>query len=431
MLKIFLSLIAITLFIVIGIDSISLENNPKEIKPKETTLYIEPIKEKPVEIASLYENKNSDKKEYKDNSIYDEIKSLFEKADSLTNPNNYRDALEIYNKIIDMSQNRDDTTLLKSFAKAYFSKAYIFTNYSQSKDEAIVAYDSVIEKFVDSKDEKLLLLYYHAQIQKSHLLEKNESIKIYDEIIDKFKNSDSTELLKKFASAQFAKSYLLSGEESIDIYDEIINRFKHSDDKKLLKELSTAQFAKAYLLNDCLENKMEAIEVYDEIIERFSSYEGDLFQKEITDALFFKSFLLMGDYRQESMEIFDEIIDRCKVAEDGTVPRNFEYSVINNIELALITNDDDTKYRDLANKYLSHLEDTRPQLEMLTILRNAQELNQDKAIQRWKDEYKDYHFENWSFEELKKWNNQMEDKKERDRIRGYLNDFIKHSNTTS
>ncbi|NEW59773.1 hypothetical protein GSY74_00615, partial [Sulfurovum sp. bin170] len=161
------------------------------------------------------------------------------------------------------------------------------------------------------------------------------------------------------------------------------------------------------------------------------SYEDDIFQKEITDALFLKSFLLMGDYSQESMEIFDEIIDRCKVAEDGTVPRNFEYSVINNIELALITNDDDTKYRDLADTYLYDLEDTRPQLEMLTILKNAQELNQDEAMQRWREEYKDYYFKNWSFEELKKWNSRMEDADRRDRISRYLNDFIKHNNTTS
>jgi hypothetical protein len=134
----------------------------------------------------------------------------------------------------------------------------------------------------------------------------------------------------------------------------------------------------------------------------------------------------MREDGEESMEILDELIDRYKNSKDKELARNFEYSVINNIELALITNNDDTDYRELANKYLSNISDTKPQLEMLEILKNAQESNQDEAMQRWKENYKDYRFENWSFEELKRWNASMEDSEEKDRIKAYLDEFIKH-----
>jgi len=432
MLKIFLPLTVITLSVLIGINSCSLDNSSKETNKKELTKSTKIITEEEIpyqdsldeEIEPITAPKE---KIVQKNTIYSEIESLLEKADELTTPKNYKKALIIYDEIIKKLENRNEVELLKNLSSAYFFKAYIFKNYLQNEERAIESYNKVIEKFENSKKEELLTLYYNAQILKAYLLGSNESIDIYDEIINKFKNFKSTNLLKKFASAQFAKSHLLKNEDKIEIYDEIIDRFKNSTDKELLKELSTAQFAKAYLVNDCFQNRQDAIDVYDEIIERFKPYEKDGFRQEVTDALFAKSFLLMGDYNQESMEIFDEIIDRCKSCQEGAITQDFEYSVINNIELALITNCDDTKYRDLAKEHLSQLEDTEPQLEMLAILRNAQDLNQDEAMQKWKNQYKDFHFENWSFEELKKWNNRMEDSEQRKRIKSYLDEFISHS----
>jgi tetratricopeptide (TPR) repeat protein len=430
MFKIFLPIIVITLSILIGINSCSLDNSSKNNNKKESIKSSETLVKQDIQPIESIDKKTEysvKKSVIIEEDIYSKIESLFQKADELTTPNRYKEALNIYDEIIIKLEVKEDIELLKSFSKACFFKAYIFKNYFQENDKAIRAYNRVIEKFENSKKEELLTLYYNAQILKAYLVDDDKSIEIYDEIINKFKNFENIELLKKFASAQFAKSHLLKGEDRIEVYDEVIDRFKDSTEKKLLKELSTAQFAKAYMINDCFQNRQEAIEVYDEIIERFKPYEKSGFRQEVTDALFAKSFLLMGDYNQESMEIFDEIIDRCKSCQDGVITQDFEYSVINNIELALITNCDDTRYRDLAKEHLSQLEDTEPQLEMLSILRNAQDLNQDEAIERWKEQYKDFYFENWSFEELKKWNNRMEDSEQKERIKGYLDLFISHS----
>ncbi len=424
MLKIFLSITVIAVLVLMGINSCSLDESRKNSNKQETTITVKSVEKKSKEINST---KEINEKPKQTNNTHNEIKSLLEKAHNLTTPKNYEDALSLYDEIIKKIADREDRTSLNALSKAYLFKAYIFKNYIKDISKAIDAYDFIINKFRNSDNEEFLKLYYNAQILKASLLDSDESIEIYDEIIDKFKNFESPELLKKYASVQFAKSHLLKGEERIEIYDEIIHRFKDSTDREVLKELSTAQFAKAYLVNDCFQNRQEAIDVYDEIIERFKPYENSGFRQEVTDALFAKSFLLMGNYNQESMEIFDEIIDRCESCQDGAITENFEYSVINNIELALITNCDDTRYRDLAKEHLSKLKDTAPELEMLTILKNAQDLNQDEAMQKWRKEYKDFQFENWSFDELKKWNNRMEDKEQKNRVKKYLDEFIKHS----
>ena len=379
------------------------------------------------------EDKNPDTivkpKYHIDNRLKDEIKSLFDKANNFAIENNYQDAIKVYNTIIDKLQDSKDNEFLKSFAKAHFLKAYIYRNYIHDNYEAIKDYDIVIEKFKDSDVVSLLKQYYNAQTLKAYLLDKDEAIDVYNEIINKFKDSDNIELLKKFVSAEYSKTYLSNTDETIDIYDEIINKFKNSTNRELLKELATAEFSKARLLNEYLQNPSDAIDIYDDIINQFENYDGNEFKQVVADALFAKSYLLMKDNGEESMEILDELIDRYKNSTDKGLAKNFEYSVINNIELALITNNDDSDYRELADKYLSDKADTKPQLDMYDILKNAQEDNQDEAMKEWEKKYKDYRFENWSFEELQRWNRDMEDSEAKRRIKRYLDGFIKHDAT--
>ena len=64
---------------------------------------------------------------------------------------------------------------------------------------------------------------------------------------------------------------------------------------------------------------------------------------------------------------------------------------------------------------------------MLNILREAQVGNQDNALRVWQEENRNYQFSNWSFDELQKWNQQMEEGEAKTRIKNYLNEFIKHN----
>jgi tetratricopeptide (TPR) repeat protein len=361
----------------------------------------------------------------KQNILEKQINYLFKEADNFMLKDEYQKAIDAYDKIINKLKNSKNNKLLEKFAKAHLLKAYIYRNYLENIDNAIAEYDIIIDEFKDTKNIALLKLYYNAQTLKAYLLDKDEAIEIYDEIINKFANSTNKELIKKFISAQYSKTYLSNSQEKLNIYDEIIKKLQNTKDKDLLKDLANVEFTKAKLLNDSFNNISDATDVYDEIISQFENYDDNEFKQIVADALFDKSYILMRDDKEESMEILDEIIDKYKNTQVVSLKKNLEYSIINNIELALITDNDDTNYRELANKYLLP-EQTSPELDMLKILRDAKDCNQDEAFKEWKNRYKNYQFEDWSFENLKRWSNSIEDKDVKKRVKRYLNEFIKH-----
>jgi hypothetical protein len=425
--KFFLLFIITTIIYILTIQSIFSDNEIKETSIKEITTQ---DNNKIDTVLEEKENNNQNitipKVEKIEDKLEKEISTFFDKANILVIDGKYQKAINIYNMIIEKLKNKDKISFIKSFTKAHFFKAYLYRNYLDDNYEAIKDYNAIIERCKDSSNVELLKLYYNAQTLKAYLLDKDEAMDIYDEIIDKFRNSDNVELLKKFVSAQYSKTYISSPKEKLDIYDDIIQRFKKSTNKELLKELAYAQFSKARLLSEYFKNSSDAIDVYDEIISHFEQFEDDESKQIVADALFDKSYALMRDDGEESMNILDDLIDRYKNSKDKGLSKNIEYSIINNIELALVTNNDDRDYRELASKYLSDTADTKPQLDMLEILKNAQDTDQDEELKRWEEENKDYIFENWSFEELKRWNRSMEDGEAKDRIKKYLDEFIKH-----
>ena len=356
------------------------------------------------------------------------IEKLFDNAREFENENRPKKALELYTLINSELNSTNDKIFIKKSAKASFAKAYIYKNYFHENDKAIETYNSVTKKFKKSDDIELLKLYYYAEIQKTHLMSANESIEIYNNIIRKFENEEEIELVKMYASAQFAKSYLLEGEERLEVYDEIIEKLMRYSDKQLLEDLSRAMFSKACILSDFLEYNSEAIDVYEKIIEKFANYNDSKSQKYVNDALFSKSYILVSDNKQESMEILDQLIQRYENSNSIVLTKNFKYSIVNSIELALITNSCDDEYRELANRYLCQT-NTQPKLQMLTILKESQISNQDEAIKKWKKNNENYKFDNWSFRELKKWNSEMEDSKTKERIKNYLDEFMRHNSS--
>ena len=369
------------------------DNNLKENSPKEIIYDTDSIRiiEGDIDFKDEIENMDNRTNISKDisskkDTLRGDIQLLFKQASSLTDEESYKEALETYNEIIKKLKDKTDVKLLKDFAGANFLKAYIYINYLQDNMKALDAYNIVIDRLKDSNNIELLKLYFNAQKNKILLLDNDEAIYVYDEIIDKFKNSSNVELLKMFAQAENAKAYLLEGNSKVEIYDEIIDKFKNTQNRELQKVLIDAEFSKAYLLAN-----QEALEVYDDIINRFEDNDDEEFKEYVADALFSKSYLLMGEDKEEAMEMLDKIIDIYKDSQDKTSSKNFEYAVINNIELALIINSDDTQYIDLANEYLLEIPDTKPQLEMLEILNNAQDTNQDEALEKWKRRYGDFY----------------------------------------
>lgn len=254
-----------------------------------------------------------------------------------------------------------------------------------------------------------------------------EALEIYDKIIQKIGNSTDTTRLKDFAKAYFQKALIYQiypnndKDAAFEAYNKVIKKFEKSDNERLLKLYIEAKIKQAYLLDDD-----ERMEIYNELVKKFENYKNNKFQTEVEALLVSESYELMGKDDDEAMTILDTVISKYDKGENTVLPKTIQASILNAIELAVITNNDDTKYRDLAEKYLAKSPDTKPLLKMLDIIKNAEDLNQDEALSEWKKEYTDYHFPNWSFQELRAWMMNIEDKETRERVSKYIDAFQKH-----
>ncbi len=274
--------------------------------------------------------------------------------------------------------------------------------------------------------ELLRTAYIH--FQKS---EDSEAFKIYNKIIKKTQNSSDPQILKIFAEALFRKATLNNiypnndTESAIENYNRVINKFKNSNNVELLK-----LYIEARLKQSRLQSRDELLSTYRELIKKFKDDKEQRFDKEVEELRFAQSFALMnGDNPEEAIDVLDNIISKYQARGDKKLPPIVGDSILNNIELSIITNNDEEKYVDLANTYLSENKDTAPLLDMLNIMKNAQDLDQHEAIEKWMSEHKDYHFPDWDFAELSEWAEKMENPEGKQRIKEYLDIFLKQKYT--
>ena len=302
----------------------------------------------------------------------------------------------------------------------------------EEKNTSIVAI-SLKQPNVQESNGSILITEIKQLIQKANFLfqssKDNEAIELYKEIIEKTKESDDPKILAYLSKASLQLAFLYQiypnndKEASIDTYQFLIGILKNRTEPELLKQYIDAKIQQAYLFDN-----EERMEVYDELINKFKNHENRELQSKIEDLLINKSFELMGNNDEGAMQILDNLIDKYEKEGKSKLPEEIEIAILNNLELSIITNNDDEKYIDLANKYLSDSPDTKPLLDMLNIIKNAQDLNQDEALAEWKNNHGDYHFDDWSFQEVRRWINNVEDKETRERVIKYINAFEDQKN---
>ncbi len=305
---------------------------------------------------------------------------------------------------------------------------------------------TIIDENSSQKNEENLSVRIEKLLKKAHILFRNskdyEAIEIYKKVIQQTINNKNPKIIEQFTKACMQMAFLyqiypnLDKEMAIDSYDILINRFKDSNETKLLDYYITAKTQQSYLFD-----KDERGYVYDELIEKFENSKDEKLQKRVEELLINKSFELMGKDDEEAIDILDKIINKYqKDDERDKLPESVKLAILNNIELSIITSNNDEKYVDLANEYLSKSPDTKPILDMLDIIKNSQYLEQDDALAKWKEENREYHFDDWSFQEMKRWANQMEDEEMQERVvnsikafenQKYNRDKREHSTTLS
>ena len=254
----------------------------------------------------------------------------------------------------------------------------------------------------------------------------DNAIFIYEEVIKKSKNSKELKILKLFAKACLNKANThysypkYDVDSAIESFSLIIEKFENKYNKELL-----LSYMEARLNQSSLVSKEEIIETYTALIEKFQNDKEKRFEKEVEELLYAKSFALMGVDDEEAIAVLDSIISKYKDKNQSDLPDTVKYSILNNIELSIITSNETDKYVDLANKYMSDLPDTKPLIDMLSIIKDSQELEQNEALERWVEEHQNYAFPDWDFSELRKWVNKMEVPQRQARVREYLDIFEK------
>lgn len=276
-----------------------------------------------------------------------------------------------------------------------------------------------------STEVKKLLKEAQALFQKS---KDNEALKLYLEVIKKTEKSQDKDIIKIFVEASLQAAFLYQvyphtdKDTAIEIYENIIKKLVNSSDSDLLKQYINASIQKGYLLDND-----ERLESYDALIKKFENHEDSDLKKSVEALMVSKSFEMMGKDDDEALQILDTLIDKYAQNSNGKkLPEEIELAILNNIELSIITNNDGEKYIDLANQYFSDSPDTKPLLDMLDIIKNSQDLSQEDALSSWKEEHNDYNFQDWSFQELRRWANKIEDEEGKSRVINYINTFENH-----
>jgi hypothetical protein len=269
------------------------------------------------------------------------------------------------------------------------------------------------------------------------LVEKNknqDALLIYDHILEIISTTDDPLFDEYFVTACMSQAYIYQlypntdKDASIEAYNQIIKKFEESNDKKSIQYYIDAKIQLSYLLSED-----EKLEIYNELVSKFKNHQNREIQKRIETLLINKSFELMGKNDEEALQILDEVIEKYQ-ENNATVnlPENIQISILNRIELALITNNENDEYIEVAKKFMSNLADTKPLLDMLEIIKNAQEVEQEEALNKWKEEHANYYFPDWSFQEVERWAYKIEDKETKDRVTKYINAFVnqKYNNSS-
>jgi len=146
--------------------------------------------------------------------------------------------------------------------------------------------------------------------------------------------------------------------------------------KRLFKRADWSQESKIDIFS--IQNRTEdIIDVYDEIINSFK--DDDRFYSDVSSAMLMKSYYITSIDKTQALDILDELIDREMEESNQETSINFEYSVINALELAIITDIDESRYEDILKENFQDRADIMAEYDMLKILQNAQYSNQDMA----------------------------------------------------
>ena len=205
---------------------------------------------------------------------------------------------------------------------------------------------------------------------------------------------------------------------------EYINKALSNTDDKY--EIVSGLLAKAITLGlfGTVIKSEEAIKVYDSVIEKFDKSENEAILETVAQALFNKGVRLGTlEKSEEEIKVYDSVIEKFDKSENKDILKQVSSAWINKIEWQILLNKElDTDTKSAIEKFSINTQFIM-KFEMLNIINNAKVSNQDKQINNWKEKYKDTKLENFGFDELKVWNEEIKNMEVKHRINHYIDIF--------
>ena len=246
------------------------------------------------------------------------------------------EALTAYDEVVERFGTSEDPEPQVSVASALVNKGATLGQLNRSQ-EAIGLCDEVVKRFGSSDREELQVPVALALVNKGATLgqlnRSQEAIGLCDEVVKRFGNSHSEELLQQVASALVNKGATLGqlnrSEAAIALCDEVEKRFGDSDHSELLEQVAKALINKGVALGQLNRNE-EAIALYDDIQKRFDDSDHPELLEQVAKAMFNKGATL-GQLNQseEAIALYDDIQKRFDESDHPELLRLVAKALIN------------------------------------------------------------------------------------------------------
>ena len=238
----------------------------------------------------------------------------------------HKEALLLFDTIIERFADSQEAALQVVVAGALLGKGMVLGSLGRS-EEALSVYDSVLERFAEREEEALQEAVAWALVNKGVTLRSlgrsDEALSVYDSVVERFGGREEAALQEQVARALFNKGVTLRSlgrsEEELSVYDSVVERFGEREEAALQERVAGALVNKAVALGS-LGRSEEELSVYDSVVERFGGREEGALQDMVAGALFNKGVTLRSLGRSdEALSVYDSVVERFGGREEGAL----------------------------------------------------------------------------------------------------------------
>ncbi len=264
-------------------------------------------------------------------------KALLEEAVALDAQNRPEEAVAAYDAVIQRCVGNETSTILELVAAALVNKGAMLLIRLNRPEAALAVFDEVTRRFASSGNPNLWRSVAVSFLNKSAALSvlnrTEEALTAFDEVVQRFGSSETTILLEQVAVALVNKGAMLGElgrpEEALTACDEVVRRFGRNGAPAFCRPVAKA-FVNKGMAHKVLNRMEDALAAFDEVVCRFGHSESSAFLDEFATALVEKGIALGRlDRPLEALATFDTAVRRFRDGKDPSLLRQVVKALVN------------------------------------------------------------------------------------------------------